>query len=97
MSDDAHDATGFLHCAVPLSAGLGVRAVETSASRVVLEMDGRADLWTVIDALHGGALTALADTGGGACAFANLPAGSVGTSTIESKTTQTQAVLRPQA
>ncbi len=29
---------------------------------------------------------ALADSAGGACAFANLPAGATGTSTIESKT-----------
>ena len=36
--------------------------------------------------LHGGALMAMADGGGGALAFLNLPDGAVGTATIESKT-----------
>ena len=36
--------------------------------------------------LHGGLLMSLADSCGGACAFANLPEGAAGTSTIESKT-----------
>jgi 1,4-dihydroxy-2-naphthoyl-CoA hydrolase len=36
--------------------------------------------------LHGGVLMALADSAGGICAFLNLPEGSTGTSTIESKT-----------
>jgi uncharacterized protein (TIGR00369 family) len=36
--------------------------------------------------MHGGALMALADTCGGACAFLNLPEGAIGTATIESKT-----------
>ncbi len=38
-----------------------------------------------MDALHGGALMALADSLGGVCAFLNLPPGA-STSTIESKT-----------
>jgi uncharacterized protein (TIGR00369 family) len=36
--------------------------------------------------LHGGMVMTLADSAGGACAFANLPADATGTSTIESKT-----------
>src|SRR5262249_60674023 len=43
-------------------------------------------------ALRGGALMALADSTGGACAFLNLPVGSAGTTTIESKTNFLRAV-----
>lgn len=42
--------------------------------------------------MHGGALMALADTCGGACAFLNLPEGAVATATIESKTNFMRAV-----
>ena len=43
--------------------------------------------------MHGGALTALADTCGAVCAFLNLPEGASGSGTIESKTNFTSAVL----
>ena len=36
--------------------------------------------------LHGGAIMSLADSGGGLCAFLNLPEDAKGTATIESKT-----------
>ena len=36
--------------------------------------------------IHGGAMMALADDGGGMCAFLNMPPGASGTATIESKT-----------
>ena len=42
--------------------------------------------------MHGGALMALADSCGGLCAFLNLPEGSTGTATIESKTNFLRAV-----
>ena len=42
--------------------------------------------------MHGGSLMALADSCGGVCAFLNLPEGSVGTATIESKTNFMRAV-----
>jgi uncharacterized protein (TIGR00369 family) len=42
--------------------------------------------------MHGGALISLADTCGGVSAFLNLPEGSHGTSTIESKTNFLRAV-----
>ncbi len=38
------------------------------------------------DLLHGGAVMALADSTGGACAFLNLPEHAQGTTTVESKT-----------
>jgi uncharacterized protein (TIGR00369 family) len=83
-ADDA--LTAFIRTAMPLCATLGVRAVQQAPERVVLELDWREDLCTSNGLLHGGALMALADAAGGACAFANLPEGAVGTSTIESKT-----------
>jgi uncharacterized protein (TIGR00369 family) len=86
-TNTTHDAlTAFIHSAMPLCATLGVRAVEQSPDRVVLELDWREDLCTSNGLLHGGVIMALADAAGGACAFANLPDGAVGTSTIESKT-----------
>ena len=42
--------------------------------------------------LHGGALMSLADASGAYCAFLNLPDGSTGTATIESKTNFFRAV-----
>jgi uncharacterized protein (TIGR00369 family) len=36
--------------------------------------------------MHGGAIMALADSAGAACAMLNLPEGATGTATIESKT-----------
>jgi uncharacterized protein (TIGR00369 family) len=51
-----------------------------------------ASLCTAGGVLHGGALMALADSSGGACAFLNLPAGAAGTTTIESKTNFLRAV-----
>jgi uncharacterized protein (TIGR00369 family) len=81
-----------LHELVPLSATLGVRAVQAEASAVVLELDHDARLTTAGGSLHGGALMALADTAGALCAFLNLPEGSAGTTTIESKTNLLAAV-----
>ena len=71
---------------MPLCAMLDVRAEVNSADTVVLALDWRPDLCTGGGLLHGGAIMALADSAGGALAFANLPEGAVGTSTIESKT-----------
>jgi 1,4-dihydroxy-2-naphthoyl-CoA hydrolase len=78
--------TEFIRTAMPLCALLGVEAAEASAERVVLTLEWRADLCTSGGLLHGGAVMALADAAGGACAYYNLPDGAVGTSTIESKT-----------
>ena len=81
-----------LHELVPLSATLGLRAVEAEPSAVILELDYEHSLSTAGGNLHGGALMALADTAGALCAFLNLPAGAVGTTTIESKTNLLAAV-----
>jgi len=61
--------------------------VETyTPERVALTIDFDPSLCTGGGLLHGGVIMALADSGGGACAFLNLPDGASGTSTIESKT-----------
>lgn len=85
-------ATAFLHASMPLCATLGMQAVEASPQRIVLTMDWKPELCTSNDMLHGGALMALADAGGGYCGFLNLPEGAAGTSTIESKTNFLAAV-----
>ena len=80
------DLTEQIQSLMPLCATLGMRAVSLEPDGVELEMDWSAERCTSNGLLHGGAIMALADSGGGACAFANLPEGAVGTSTIESKT-----------
>ena len=71
---------------MPLCATLGITASVAGADRVVAHLEWRPDLCTSGGLLHGGAVMALADAAGGACAFLNLPEGATGTSTIESKT-----------
>ena len=80
------DLTATLHETMPLCATLGARALAMGADEVVLAVDWAPGLCTSGGLLHGGAVMALADAAGGACAFANLPDGAAGTSTIESKT-----------
>jgi len=80
------ELTGLLHATMPLCKTLGMRAKAMDKDQVVLELDHQAELCTSNGVLHGGALMALADTAGAACAFANLPEGASGTSTIEGKT-----------
>lgn len=84
MSDDA--LTEFIQQTMPLCATLGIRAVQADAARTVLELDWNEALCTIGGVMHGGSLMALADSAGAAAAFANLPEGATGTSTIEGKT-----------
>jgi 1,4-dihydroxy-2-naphthoyl-CoA hydrolase len=77
--------TDLLHASMPLCRTLGMRVVNAEKDCVQLELDWSPDLCTTAGLLHGGAVMALADSAGGACAFLNLPEGA-GTSTIESKT-----------
>jgi uncharacterized protein (TIGR00369 family) len=86
------EPTELLRTSMPLCATLGMTASEASAERVVAHLDWRADLCTSGGLLHGGAVMALADAAGGACAFLSLPDGAIGTSTIESKTNFVGAV-----
>jgi 1,4-dihydroxy-2-naphthoyl-CoA hydrolase len=80
------DQTEQLHGLMPLCGTLGMRVVRFGPHAIELEMDWTPDRCTSNGLLHGGALMALADSAGGACAFTNLPEGATGTSTIESKT-----------
>lgn len=84
MSGD--EATTFVRAAMPMCATLGIRADVFSADRVVLTLDWDRSLCTSGGLLHGGAVMTLADAAGGACAYANLPDGAAGTSTIQSAT-----------
>lgn len=65
---------------------LGMRVLEASAARVLLEMPTSAATSTTGGALHGGAIMALADTCGAIGAFLALPADAKSTTTLESKT-----------
>jgi 1,4-dihydroxy-2-naphthoyl-CoA hydrolase len=80
------DLTDTIRRAMTLCDHLEMRAVGWTPELVELDMDWDERMLTSGGALHGGALMALADAAGGACAAANLPEGAVGTSTIESKT-----------
>ena len=77
---------------MPLAATLGIRTDEYTAERVVLSLDWSPSLCTANGILHGGAIIALADSAGGACAFLNLPPDASGTATIESHTNFVGAV-----
>ena len=83
--------TEQLHSLVPLAAMLGMSISDGTPDGVTLHMDWSPGLCTAGGVLHGGALMALADTGGAVCAFLNLPEGA-GTTTIESKTNLLAAV-----
>jgi len=80
------DATEMIRELMPLALTLGIRADTYEAERVVLAMDWSPSLCTANGLLHGGAVMALADSAGAACAVLNLPEGATGTTTIESKT-----------
>lgn len=80
------DITELVREFMPLCSTLGIRADEYNADQVVLTLDWAPSLCTANGVLHGGAIMALADSAGGACAFLNLPADALGTATIESKT-----------
>jgi uncharacterized protein (TIGR00369 family) len=71
---------------MPLCATLDIHTAKFDAAEVVMTMPWAERLTTGNGILHGGAVMALADSAGAACASLNLPADAAGTSTIESKT-----------
>jgi uncharacterized protein (TIGR00369 family) len=77
---------------MPLAVMLGVELLETAPELVRGRLPWAPERCTAGGLLHGGALMALADSCGGVCAFLNLPEGSIGTATIESKTNFMRAV-----
>ena len=92
MNEPIEFGTDALHQIVPLSATIGITVDSVSVEEVVLRLSWREDLCTAAGVLHGGALMSLADTAGAVCATFNLPAGSTGTTTVESKTNLLAAV-----
>src|SRR6266536_3114149 len=80
------NATDMIRELMPLAATMGIRADAYDADNVILSMDWSPSLCTANGLLHGGAVMALADSAGAACAVLNLPDGATGTTTIESKT-----------
>ncbi|HWG72911.1 MAG TPA: PaaI family thioesterase [Acidimicrobiales bacterium] len=85
-------ATDALRQAMPFAATLGVEVVASEQTEVRARMAWAKERCTDGGILHGGAIMALADTTGASCAFLNLPAGSLGTATIESKSNFLRAV-----
>ena len=71
---------------LPFAALIGIELLQADAELVRARMPWAPERCTAGGVMHGGALMALADTCGGACAFLNLPDGASGTATIESKT-----------
>jgi 1,4-dihydroxy-2-naphthoyl-CoA hydrolase len=79
---------------MPYAVELGMTFVSATADEVVATLDWAEERTTLGGGLHGGALMTLADACGAVSAFLNLPAGAIGTSTIESKTNLFRAVRR---
>jgi 1,4-dihydroxy-2-naphthoyl-CoA hydrolase len=77
---------------IPFAAAIGMELLEAVPGLVVSRLQWAPERCTTGGVMHGGALMALADNGGGVCAFLNLPEGAVGTATIESKTNFLRAV-----
>jgi 1,4-dihydroxy-2-naphthoyl-CoA hydrolase len=71
---------------MPFAALIGAELLEVTPELVRGRMEWAPERCTAGGLMHGGALMALADGCGGTCAFFNLPEGSIGTATIESKT-----------
>jgi uncharacterized protein (TIGR00369 family) len=71
---------------------IGIELLEAGPESVRTRLAWSPELCTTGKVMHGGALMALADNGGGICAFLNLPKGAQGTATIESKTNFLRAV-----
>ena len=89
---DSMSAADRLRDAVPFASELGIELLEAAAEEVRARLEWKPELCTVGGLMHGGVLMALADNGGGVCAFLNLPEGATGTATIESKTNFMRAV-----
>jgi uncharacterized protein (TIGR00369 family) len=71
---------------MPFIATLGATFSRSTKDEVRARLDWAPGLCTAGGVLHGGAVMALADGTGAACALLNLPDGAKGTTTIESKT-----------
>lgn len=86
------DPTETLRALMPFAATLGITVLRYDPEEVRLRLAWAPELSTAGGAMHGGAVMALADSAGGACAYLNLPPGAAGTTTVESKTNFLRAV-----
>ena len=77
---------------LPFADHIGVALLAEGPSEVRGRLQWAPELCTAGGVMHGGAIMSLADTTGALCAFHNLPEGSAGTTTIESKTNFLRAV-----
>jgi uncharacterized protein (TIGR00369 family) len=71
---------------MPFSKLMGIKIIDAKEDRIEGSLLVRPDLCTIGCIMHGGAMMAFADSLGAIGAFMNLPEGSGGTTTIESKT-----------
>ncbi len=78
--------TATAHESMPYTAAIGMEVLAATAEEVRTRVAWSEALCTAGGILHGGVLMSLADAAGAYCAFLNLPEGSNGTATIESKT-----------
>lgn len=77
---------------IPFAPVLGIELLEARPEVVRARLEWSPQRCTAGGIMHGGAIMALADNGGGICAILNLPEGAQGTATIESKTNFLRAV-----
>jgi 1,4-dihydroxy-2-naphthoyl-CoA hydrolase len=84
--------TQTARASMPFADVLGLQLIAASPEEVQARLPWEERLCTAGGILHGGALMSLADAAGAYCAFLNLPEGSTGTATIESKTNFFRAV-----
>lgn len=75
----------FTEHTIPMARTLGIELVDVDPGKVVAKIEARTELSTSSEAMHGGAIMAVADTLGAIGTVANMPRGAR-TTTIESKT-----------
>ena len=92
MSEPDAELTANARASMPLADTLGLEIVAAAPETVRARLPYQERLCTAGGILHGGALMSLADAAGAYCALLNLPEGSSGTATIESKTNFFRAV-----
>ena len=92
MTDADDSLTETARESMPFAGLLGLEVLAASPEEVRAQIAWEDRLCTAGGILHGGALMSLADAAGATCAFLNLPEGSTGTATIESKTNFFRAV-----
>lgn len=86
LPDEDPALTALVRKEMPYAAALGLRMVTMAEERTVALADWTPERTTSGAVAHGGFLMACADAVGAIAAYRNLPAGALGTTTIESKT-----------